>query len=54
MEAGRDPIIRETGTIDKPRAQMALEPVLSYRDFDCNYFYSANIRYYITITKHSA
>ena len=54
MEAGRDPIIRETRKINKPRAQIARKPVLSYRDSGCNYFYSANFRYYITITKHSA
>ncbi len=54
MEAGREPIIRENRKINKPRAQIALDPVPSYRDFGCNYFYSANIRYYISITKHSA
>jgi len=54
MEAGRDPIIREIRKINKPRTKIAFDPVLSYRDSGCNYFYSANFRYYITITKHSA
>ncbi len=54
MEAERDPIIGENRKINKPRAQIALDPVLSYRVSACNYFYSANVRYYITITKHSA
>ncbi len=54
MEAEREPIIRENRKINKPRAPIIFDPVLSYRVSGCNYFYSANVRYYITITKHSA
>ena len=53
MEAGREPIIRENRKINKPRTKIALDPVLSYRDSGCNYFYSAKLpvlhNYYKTL-----